>query len=531
MNRGTRCLAAALPEKPYKRRQTMRNMLKKSLALLLCLVMCLSLFPTAAFADAEIAEDLIAEDSIVEEPVVEEPVAEEPVVEEPVAEEPVVEEPVVEEPVVEEPVVEELVVEHPSEPVYPADDQEVPAEVPSVDVDAVKADPVRVVFACDPKGLVLTVYTLGENGEKQITEPDNDGSYLLAPGAYFYDAACAGYVSVEKEELLVESSAEPLRVELHLAPVEEAATPVILPESEEEPDGNELEAVSEPVDGLQETVASGSCGDNLTWTLDDQGTLTISGAGAVNDYRYNTMPWYSFRNEILKVVAESGVTSIGTNAFYGCTVLSTVILPDGVTRIESYAFYGCKELTAIDLPDSLAYIGNYAFENCEALTEITIPAGLTSVGTNGPFCRSGLQTVHFAEGVAKLPDSLFESCQALTKIVIPYGVTIDADVFRNCTALIEVGLPEDLASIGKTTFYNCTALTTISLPSSLTSIGSEAFNGCKALAEINLPAGLTSIGSYAFTNCEALTEVTIPASLSSVGGNGPFRGSGTTAGA
>lgn len=90
---------------------------------------------------------------------------------------------------------------------------------------------------------------------------------------------------------------------------------------------------------------SGTCGDNLTWTLDNNGTLTISGTGDMEDYSYSyDVPWYSPRLLIESVVIENGVTSIGSNAFYYCSSLTSVTIPDSVTSIGEYAFHNCINL-------------------------------------------------------------------------------------------------------------------------------------------------------------------------------------------
>jgi len=95
-------------------------------------------------------------------------------------------------------------------------------------------------------------------------------------------------------------------------------------------------------------TASGICGDDLTWVLDSDGILTISGSGAMADYAScSNSPFYQRRSSIKTVVLESGVTSIGSNAFYNCSGLESVTIPDGVTSIGSNAFYGCKGLTDV----------------------------------------------------------------------------------------------------------------------------------------------------------------------------------------
>ena len=91
---------------------------------------------------------------------------------------------------------------------------------------------------------------------------------------------------------------------------------------------------------------SGTCGDNLTWTLvESTGTLTISGTGAMqnfnnpNYYSNGLSPWYYDRAKVITVVIEDGVTTIGNCAFYNCSKMSSVIIHNSVTSIGNYAFY------------------------------------------------------------------------------------------------------------------------------------------------------------------------------------------------
>ena len=141
---------------------------------------------------------------------------------------------------------------------------------------------------------------------------------------------------------------------------------------------------------------SGSCGENLTWTLTDGGTLTISGSGAMTDYSdISEVPWYASRASVKFLSIGSGVTSIGKYAFYGCTSLTEVTLPDSVTVIGNYAFYGCTGLTSVTIPNSVTSIGNSAFRSCTGLTSVTIPNSVlaTAITTSSrsalPASRSG----------------------------------------------------------------------------------------------------------------------------------------------
>ena len=111
---------------------------------------------------------------------------------------------------------------------------------------------------------------------------------------------------------------------------------------------------------------SGSCGENVTWTLTADGTLTISGTGAMTDYTYDSRsPWYSCRTYIKRVVMQQGVTSIGDHAFWDCSGLTSVTIPDGVTSIGGDAFSGCTALTSVTIPGSVTSIDGYAFSGCE----------------------------------------------------------------------------------------------------------------------------------------------------------------------
>ena len=223
-------------------------------------------------------------------------------------------------------------------------------------------------------------------------------------------------------------------------------------------------------------VFTGKCGDNLTWTIDNNEVLTISGTGRIPDYNdpssggNNTAPWYGYAYQIKKVVLGSGVQNIGNNAFAGCYGMTDITIPDGVTSIGDSAFDWCSALTEISIPGTVSSIGDSAFYGCSALTEISIPGTVSSIG-----------------------DSVFSGCSALT----------------------EISIPDTVSSIGDSAFSRCSALTEISIPSTVSSIGSYAFSGC-ALREVEIPQGITSIQTRTFQYCTQLTKITIPASVTSV---------------
>ena len=237
-------------------------------------------------------------------------------------------------------------------------------------------------------------------------------------------------------------------------------------------------------------ASSGICGNNLTWTLDDEGTLTISGTGAMSNWDDgNKVPWYSIRGSIKTVIIQTGVTSIGNNAFCVCNGLTSISIPNSVTSIGKFAFYNCDSLTSISIPNSVTSIGGAAFYGCYSLTSITIPDSVTSIG-----------------------GSAFCDCDSLTSISIPNSVTSIGDyAFYNCDGLTSVSIPNSVTSIGKFAFYNCDSLTSISIPNSVTYIGNAAFYGCYSLTSITIPDSVTSIGDGAFYDCDSLTSINVDA--------------------
>ncbi|MCC8073967.1 MAG: leucine-rich repeat domain-containing protein, partial [Clostridiales bacterium] len=125
---------------------------------------------------------------------------------------------------------------------------------------------------------------------------------------------------------------------------------------------------------------SGTCGDNLTWSLDtDTGVLTIDGSGAMTNYSSSSAPWYECRTSITDIELSSELTSIGNYAFYYCTSLTSLAIPDSVTSIGDYAFSSCTSLTNVTIPDGITIIGTEIFSYCSKLTNITIPNSVTSI--------------------------------------------------------------------------------------------------------------------------------------------------------
>ena len=261
--------------------------------------------------------------------------------------------------------------------------------------------------------------------------------------------------------------------------------------------------------------------DNLTWTLDADGTLTISGTGAMKDYDYyynNPSPAAQKKDSVKKVVIEDGVTSIGDDAFYYCESLTSITIPDSVTSIGNHAFYDCSSLPSITIPDGVTSIGNSAFYNCSSLTSITIPDRVTSIGNYAFYNCSSLTSITIPSSVTSIGNFAFRDCKSLTSITIPDGVTsIGNYAFYDCSSLTSIKIPDSVTSIGEWAFSGCSSLTSITIPDSVTSIEYGAFHACSSLTSITIPDGVTSIGYGTFHTCSSLTSITIPDSVTSIG--------------
>ena len=298
--------------------------------------------------------------------------------------------------------------------------------------------------------------------------------------------------------------------------------------------------------------AEGTCGDALTWYLDADGVLTISGEGEMDYFDWGGAPWYQYLEKITSIVIEDGITSVGGCAFYNCYNVTSVTMGDSVTYIDEYAFFCCSSLTSIRLSESLLDINYGAFQYCFALEEITLPDSLGYIGSYAfCYCES-LKTITVPKNVYLISNSAFFNCWAMNGYWVAadnpyytndaYGVlyskdmtalcrapislsgsytipnsvtTIEYNAFCQCANLTSVTIPDSVTYIGYYAFLGA-GLTNVTVPDSVTDMGGGVFRGCEDLTSAKLSSGMNYIPSGTFCECYKLTSVTIPDNVLSI---------------
>ena len=270
-----------------------------------------------------------------------------------------------------------------------------------------------------------------------------------------------------------------------------------------------------------DTVASGYCGSegdgkNLTWTLDSEGVLTISGLGKMKDYENdnkNRAPWYSSRKSLKKLVLKSGITSIGDYAFFDCSNLTgdlkipsnvhsigenafgycsgfngSLTIENGVVEIKKYALYHCKGFTgSLKIPNSVTYIGVYAFYDCAGFTrDLIIGDGVTTI-ERGAFsgCYRFKGTLKIGNSVTSIGEGAFTSCRGFTGSLI---------------------IPDSVTSIGQQAFSFCAGLNgSLIIGNGVTKIQSWAFENCTGIKKVIIGSGVTSVSNESFIRCNSVS--------------------------
>lgn len=245
-------------------------------------------------------------------------------------------------------------------------------------------------------------------------------------------------------------------------------------------------------------------GDGYSYN-EETNVLTIT-ANAGATY---TSPWReAYKDSVISVIVEDGVTKIGDSAFSKCSNLTSVHIGDGTTIIGSNALIYCSKLESVHFGKSFTTFGIAAIVGNPKLTTFTVDEENTSYKAidNVLFTADGKTLVRYPEGKA---DEIY---------AVPNSVeTIDFRAFYENIHIKDVILTDSVTRIGDTAFYNCKNLTMISLGRKLETIGNLAFAGCSKLSSIDFPSTLTSIGRQAFATCKSLVTVTIPEGIGAIG--------------
>ena len=277
------------------------------------------------------------------------------------------------------------------------------------------------------------------------------------------------------------------------------------------------------------TYSVTSIGNNAFYRCSSLTSVTIGeSVTRIGDYAFKDC------SSLTSITIPNSVTSIGIYAFRDCSSLTSITIPNSVTSIGYSAFHSCSSLTSVTIPNSVTSIANSTFYNCSSLTSIAIPESVTSIGYSAFFNCSSLTSVTIHKSVTSIGNGAFYSCSSLTSMVVESGNTT-YDSRENCNAIIETAtntlivgcqntvIPESVTSIGESAFEDCSSLVSITIPNSVTSIGYSAFYACSSLTSVTIGESVTSIEHYAFSRCSSLASITIPESVTNIG-NYAFEG-------
>ena len=269
-----------------------------------------------------------------------------------------------------------------------------------------------------------------------------------------------------------------------------------------------------------EAPRSGTLEGGQTWTLSDDGTLTISGTGEMTDSEY---PWASQRTDVKKVIVEKGITAIGRSAFNGMSNLTSVSLPEGLEKIGGSALDGCSKLSEITIPESVTTIGDSAFNFCNALKTLSLSKNVVSFGRGAAgYCRC-LEKVtvdadnpnYCAEdGVLFTKDKSelikYPASKPETSYVIPDGVkTIGYVAFRDAENLAEITFPESVEVFDSFCMKGTKWLTNQQEENPFVVVNGTLVDASKCTGDITVPANVKRIGDRAFYDSK-VTSVVLP---------------------
>ena len=282
-------------------------------------------------------------------------------------------------------------------------------------------------------------------------------------------------------------------------------------------------------------------GNNAVATVTGN-TVTITGTGET----YDDCWWADVNdsnNELDKtsikyIIAEDGITSLGSRLFRNFKNVEIIQLPTSLTKIKNWTFQNCRSLKSISIPEGVTEIGNGIFDECNNLKSISFPSTLNTIPYLGGIDEDdglNVETIIMNKGIKEIGRSAFSRMNNLKSITIPDSITrIGQYAFENCTSLSNLTLPDSITEIAGEAFSNCVSLGKVTLPKNLTLLGNGVFENCNAeiifpaslkcipimgdnaVTKVTIPKGVKIIGEEAFAYCSNFTEITLPSTITNI---------------
>lgn len=244
-----------------------------------------------------------------------------------------------------------------------------------------------------------------------------------------------------------------------------------------------------PASASTKTV-SGICGTAAAFTIDENGTLTITGTGKIDKF-FSDDKEIEYK-KIKQIIISEGITELGKNCFCFLENVTLVKFPVSLQIIGEDAMNGMESLTEIQFPSELSQIGESAFYNCHKITELQIPDTVNQIGPDAfAYCKN-LQRIRLPRGLKKIEDGLFEGCEKLT----------------------EIPATECLQEIGLSSFSFCHSLQNAAVPNTVKKIGAQAFWKCKNLKKLTFGSSVKKVAATYAQGCVQLRTVVNHSSIS-----------------